>query len=383
MNELKICVVGGSNSLMANGYIPPLVEILETSTDKTVSLHNFAIGGTFSHFGLWQLLVNPEYRSADIIIVEYALNDAELFNWRLSQNWALAYEGLLRKLRTEAPQALIICPLLYSRSSALRDKLCVPAAQVCYINHRYGVATIDVNARFAGNDSKGSSETQEDWYKDASHYTKEKQNLISQFLADEILGGTGNDPAKDPAKGLPLALSSQNFCDARSAMQEGIIGELFGKGVEKSVFSNSISSCEAYMLQPGMSVSFELKGQVVAFIMVSTRDDGVVRYSFGDREFLSSARRKALDRNEKFSFLMNNFVPDQFFKQPVSHSEVFTPISVEVLTRVEMSETDPSSVLCRPNSRVPAADQENLSFGIVDIVFTGEIKPLYSPSGAE
>ena len=51
---------------MRHGYVPALVAQIENVMGLQVNLQSLAIGGTFSQFGLWQLLTKKTHLDADV-----------------------------------------------------------------------------------------------------------------------------------------------------------------------------------------------------------------------------------------------------------------------------------------------------------------------------
>jgi hypothetical protein len=368
---VKVCVIGGSNSLMKNGYVPPLQKMLAQRLGQSVTIENVSIGGTFSHYGLWQLLSKKPHLDADIIVVEYALNDAELASRGMSDHWALAYEGLLHRLRAEIrPDTPIVCPLLFTRNASLNPKLSSISSGVAFINSRYGVATVDVNQGLSALAPDWYWSIETDWYRDASHYSKLVQVMIAGMVADTILSGAGRAEQQEV-----FPVGKAHFGTARSAVAEGKFDGLFPDSCPRVRFSNSLVDEKAIAIPGGTEIRFRLEGQLVALIVVSTREDGIVRYSFGNKEVLASARRKALD-DSKFEFLMNVFVPDQYFRKVVSVAHTATEIRLGVMTGQETAAMDANKVMCRPTARFPDLDRQSYSFSIVDILYTGDIGPV-------
>ncbi|MDO6799744.1 SGNH/GDSL hydrolase family protein [Shimia thalassica] len=365
----KVCVIGGSNSLMKSGYIPPFKAQLSRALKRDVEINNISMGGTFSHYGLWQLITKGSHKDADVIVIEYALNDSELSSFGMIGHWAQAYEGVIAKLRAEAPSAKIISPLFINRHSAMRSKFSAMAAGFAFINGRYDVETIDVNNELL---SRAPEEywTIDEWYKDGSHYTKYIQVMIADFLVEAVKAGKGH-----MKRDRVFAVTENHFGGAKSAVKEGIFDGLFPPEFERTNFTNSLVSQDAIKIPTGGTLEFNLKGSLVGMILVSTDGDGIVRCTVGNHSVLTSCRRKAFD-TRKFDFLMNIFVLDQYFRKTVTVSEDWMPISLRVLTPEQIVATAGERVATRPTARPAEADQKELSFCIADIVYNGEIEPI-------
>lgn len=370
-NTMKLCVIGGSNSLMMRGYVPPTVEMLQNKTGRSVELTNVSIGGTFSHFGIWQLLTKRPHVDADIIVVEYVLNDAELASFGVVQHWAKAYEGLICKLRTDAPRAQIICPLLVNRRMATNPKLSTLVSGVAMINMRYGIETIDVNQEISQRTPSGYWKDREEWYIDGSHYAKPFQVMIGDMLVSRIEAGTGHSHVRDV---LPVSLD--HFAQARSAVREGVFDQIVPATFERKTFQNRLIDETAALVPGGASLEFQLTGEIVAFIVMSTRHDGVITYHYGEKSVNAGLYRKAFS-NPKYEFLMNVLVPDQYFRGQLGAASKPTKVTLDVLDAEAIAALDEKNVLSRPSASVPPQElAEHRSFSLVDIVYTGDIAPL-------
>ncbi|WP_170606527.1 SGNH/GDSL hydrolase family protein [Ruegeria arenilitoris] len=370
-STMKICVIGGSNSLMADGYVRPAIEMLKNRARCDIELANVSIGGTFSHFGIWQLLSKRPHLDADVIVVEYVLNDAELSAFRSVLNWSKTYEGLVRKLRTEAPRAQIICPLLVNRRMASKPKLSSLVSGAVMINMRYGIETIDVNQEIIQRCPMGSPRDAEGWYRDLSHYAKPFQIMIGEMLASRIAAGAGRSCARDT---LPVNLD--HFAEARSAVQEGIFDNIVPPEFERKSFQNRLVEETAALVPEGKSFGFKLTGEIVALIIVSTRQDGILVYHHADKSVNVGIYRKAFAKS-RFDFLMNVIVPEQYFFGKCAATTEPTVVKVDVLNARAIQELDSTNVVTRPSARMPPNDTESeYSFALVDIVYAGEIAPI-------
>lgn len=374
-NCLNICVIGGSNSLMGRGYVPPMVAMAQTMLGRRVNLNNVSIGGTFSHFGLWQLLSKKPHLDADVIVVEYVLNDSELTSFGMMRHWAKAYEGLIWKLRQEAPGAQIICPLLINRSMAATPNLFPLVAGVMMINARYDVATIDVNKEITAKAPAPYWDAASDWYVDGSHYAKPYQVMIGEMIVSAIRDGAGRR-----LHSYVPPVSGDHFGQARSAVAEGIFAALMPEGTEVVSYQNRLVHEMAHLITPGRGLNLHLKGEIVALIMVSTRADGVLAYHHGDAVTHAGLYRKAFSE-PKFDFLMNVFVPDQYFRNTPRPAVASTPgqipeqtpIRIEVLDTAAIAALPKKSIVSRPTATLPETKGQSLAFALVDILYVGEL----------
>ncbi|WP_223178053.1 SGNH/GDSL hydrolase family protein [Sphingobium scionense] len=368
-DTLKLCVIGGSNSLMRNGYTPPLVANLERRTGKKVDFRNLSVGGTFCHFGLWQVVTKGQHIDADVIIVEYALNDAELARFGIHQQWTKAYEGMIARLRRDNPTAQILTPLLFSRSNTGRTQISGISSGVALINMRYGVSTIDVTQELLAKAPLNYWDPAKEWHRDQSHYHKFLQVMIGEMVADRILKGEGYGLARDYAPIMP-----GHFINAQSAVMANKFDMMLPADTKFRDFSNSLFSERAAIIGEGAEISFNVQGSVVAVMVVSTREDGVVCAQFGAHKSYFSLRRRALD-DEKYPFLLNLVIPDQYFgKQICASLDVEERFSLRLVADAEAEQVGYDNIQHRGTARLP--DQGSHELAVIDLLFDGVISPV-------
>ncbi|OLL30460.1 hypothetical protein BTH42_17050 [Burkholderia sp. SRS-W-2-2016] len=361
---MKLCIIGGSNSVLKDGYVPFLVAALEKSLDKKIDLVNLAIGGTFSHFGLWQVTAKDKHRSADVIVVEYALNDSELSRWRIAKQWARTYEGLIAKLRAEVPSAQIVAPLLTTQNIWDNPTFSEINSGVAFINERYGVTTVDCNQKLYDKSIAGELTPAVDLYRDPSHYSKKAHSLIGEMVASTVLQGHGRS---SNANVLPI--SKGRYINAKSAVREGVFRKIFSQTERFEAFSNSLVSEEAYRIEQGDTVRFKIKGTLLALIVISVPNDGVIDFNFGGEKVLFSLRRTALDEGN-FKFLVNVCVPDQYYRNATCVSKEFTPVEFRLASREQIADNS-KTIMMRNTARLP--DNVSHQLSVVDILYEGEI----------
>lgn len=352
---------------MGRGYVPPMVTQLETSLGRSVTLTNVSIGGTFSHFGLWQLLSKKPHVGADVIIVEYALNDAELAAYGMTRNWSMAYEGLLVRLRQDAPDAQIICPMLVNRARSESSGLAPFNAAVMFINARYDVATIDVNREIAAKGPADFWPARREWYADVSHYARAYQVMIAEMVTKAVCAGAGRCRLRHV-----LPVTDDHFGAVKSAVAEGIFDGLMPAEAPVKLFENSLVRETARVVAAGSSVEMDVTGEVVAVILVSTRADGVVAYHHDGAVAHAGLYRKAFS-DPKFRFLMNTLLPEQYFRRPLGVTQSPTRARIEVLDAAAIAALPERGVVTRPSAMLPPATNGPMSLAVVDILYLGTL----------
>lgn len=109
---MRVLIIGGSNSVMAEGYTSRLKEL--KSISKIV---NLSVGGTTSLTAIGRLLSSQNHGDFDLILYEYSLNDTGHFYARSDgvQSWMLMFQFILQSCVQLYPKANFI-PILLSES---------------------------------------------------------------------------------------------------------------------------------------------------------------------------------------------------------------------------------------------------------------------------
>jgi hypothetical protein len=110
---MNILVVGGSNSLLKGGYVHQLEQALAARGPVTV--RQLSVGATSSLAAIGRLCETPADGPVDVILYEYAINDAGHFAWRQDgvASWLLCLHLLLKTAARLYPDAVFV-PLVFS-----------------------------------------------------------------------------------------------------------------------------------------------------------------------------------------------------------------------------------------------------------------------------
>ena len=366
MQPLKVCVIGGSNSLMKDGYVPSAIHRIQMVTNRPVECVNLAVGGTFSHFGLWQMVRTKQHIDADIILLEYALNDAELMYRGMLEHWERAFEAVVRLLKRDCPNAAIVVPMLYSRGGIHISRVSSLAAGMTYICARYDVPVVDFQSEVLRRMPPDFVERQT-IYRDASHYKPHVQSFMGSLVADAVVKDLGSSRATWE---IP-PINGRNYQDAKSLGTN--ITDFVDGAHETRKFKNSKFSETALSLQAGGKIKFKLRGQIVCIPVVSVPEDGILKISFGGNNVLCSIFRSAIARNGH-DFLLNCVLPDQYFRKLLEAYDDPVDYEIELLKPDQISEVDPSKVEMRSTAEMPP-ESEQKSLNIMDILYVGDLLP--------
>ncbi|GKY87532.1 hypothetical protein [Sinisalibacter aestuarii] len=211
---MAVYVIGGSNSLKSDGW---------TSRFRAVEpdFVNLSVGATTSITGLYRILTHPGITRGDVLIWEYALNEANRVSNGQSMRTYLAHlEHLLRLARD---RGLLVAPLIFTprhlekraQRSRYYDRLFALLAH-------YALVPFDVSAELRR--SLGVPRLPESSFRDKLHYAHDDEMLdfICQGAQRAVRQASVPAPAKPRyvrGERLRLITDFANDSFANSIMQ--------------------------------------------------------------------------------------------------------------------------------------------------------------------
>lgn len=291
---IKAVVIGGSNTIIKDNYLFQAMKALKALRVELDVIDNLAVGGTTTLNGLFGLKRSDKLAEADVLIIEYALNDTPTFadDTRIkgmSTHWARAYEGVIRYARTVNPNIRIISIVLESMTKPEARKFNVVNAGIHYLTNYYNLEIVDVASdflRFVGLERAATKE----FYKDANHYKPPVVFEIAKQLARQL---TGDFPAARP---LPGPLDPLNFSNAQAIGTEAFATTL-------TPFSNSRFSVDTIELA-NQDLTFTLeRGKLLALFYVDQMSSGVAHFSVNNEAFAAHMRKPGV-RSGTYPWLM-------------------------------------------------------------------------------
>jgi hypothetical protein len=141
---MNILVIGGSNSLLKDGYVPHLEQALAARGPVTV--RQLSVGATSSLAAIGRLLDTPGDTDVDVILYEYSINDAGHFGWRPDggASWLLCFHLLIKAAARLYPNAVFV-PLVFAM-----QRFAVPSVSNPFYDYQrdwfaaLGLSAIDV-----------------------------------------------------------------------------------------------------------------------------------------------------------------------------------------------------------------------------------------------
>lgn len=193
---MKIAVVGTSNSVMRNGWVPRLREMLPTGW----ALDNYSVGGSASLHGSFSIDAAKVAENYDFAIIDFAINDQQMIDTaNMSVEYvAASFAALLRHFAEPNARCTPIVVIIPQRDLISHDRQDQTYNITVKSCERYGVAYIDLYellrrlAREDGVDPKGC-------FSDWTHL----QPFAQEALAKAALRALqGTKPGRRPSERL-------------------------------------------------------------------------------------------------------------------------------------------------------------------------------------
>jgi hypothetical protein len=212
---MKAMLIGGSNSVVAQGYAVNMIATCRKAGIAIDLAYDFSVGNTTTGYGLYRLSnAAEELKSVDLLIVEYALNDEFIYplnSWDL-RHWARLYEGILRCARESNPNIIVFSIILATRTGHFTDRIPAITSGVAYLSDWYGESYIDVN-RLASERFGYSVVRNEQFYMpgDSAHYLNPTVTAVIGEMIGEKLAETVARRRTDIPRLLPAPVDPQNY----------------------------------------------------------------------------------------------------------------------------------------------------------------------------
>lgn len=219
---MTIFIVGGSNSLMKDGWVTMLARLL-----RSEQITNISIGATHSMTGLFRVMTRSDLRPGDTIVWEYALNEIN-HNQRGHRAEDL-HRFLEHMLRLCARRGVKFAAAVFTP----RQIEALPARPRYYdsllqLFAEYRVPSFDVSPSWCA--ANRISRFPAALFKDAAHYVVEPG--LMQFIARGVIGAI--DCATVPAEvaprytgaTLPLLITPPQGVPFRNAILDLTLAEI-------------------------------------------------------------------------------------------------------------------------------------------------------------
>jgi hypothetical protein len=293
--KIKVLFIGGSNTVMKNGYSAETIRALGEYFDLE-RVDNLAIGGTSVGMGLWTTLNFDPSCHYDLVFVEYTVNDygyskdpAAFDAWR----WAL--QALLGHLRRRFPRAAIHTLIFGRRGKHLDPRQRALVDATLEISAACHAHPIMVDAYLHGLLPEGESD--HGLFADRGHY---KRPLVTSLAANYISRVVVACDRRAQGHALaPVTPSPVQHADHR----------LFAPLGEVRDFRNSLYQLRAVALEVGGPwQEITIPGELVQLNYISTRESArIIVAEDAESPVAFDTLHKRTDNGE-FAFLIRNLM---------------------------------------------------------------------------
>lgn len=292
--DLRISIVGGSNSVIRKGYAKYLERSLGQTTSQTTSLKYYSLGGVPNVFGLIQQDRFNIALNSDIIFYEYCVNDrhiVELDQYSLDLA-GKSLEGFVRKCQKSNPNCLIVILIFGVNQDNYYNNHCALSELYESIGDYYSLPVVNITNLFK--EKEGLNFVKSLYSeKDDAHYSRPHGvQVVSQAIIEK-LKQRGVINSLKSEKNAPLAqgikpIYKDNF--EQLAFFENFANTSFFTHPPKvSVFQNTVFREKNFTISQGNSLKFLLKGRLVAIFVKSDPNDGLIKIEFNSQQIVTSS----------------------------------------------------------------------------------------------
>jgi|GEM_PF-1409576 len=369
--DLKISIVGGSNSVMRRGYVKYLCSDLSKLTRKTTSINYYSLGGVPNIFGTIQEDRHDIANQSDIIFFEYCVNDrhaVETGNYSL-ELVGKSLEGFIRKCQTSNPYCLIVLLLFGVNKDEYYQNTCRLSLIYESIGRRYSLPIVNITKLLSQKQGVNFIKSLYDG-KDVAHYTRldgvkvVSQTIIEQLNKIGIVSGLKSE--KNSPRGFNVRPIYRDNFEKISFFNNFEAGNFFKHTPKISVYQNSVYREKNFTLSQGNALRFLLKGQLAAIYIKSDLNDGFIEIDCGDRRIVTSSYSSWVNKIKPQNVINLITLPLRRFEA----SEDFVPVSIGCCSRYpDRYELD--YVKEEPKRHDPS----RWTLNIIGIAYMGELKP--------
>lgn len=275
---MNVLILGGSNSLLNGSYLERAFGILGANTSETIDVTNFSVGGTSSITAISRIFDLPPDRSFDLIIYEYALNDAgHLGSLKAgAEVQSVLIRLVLDLLAQRFPDALFV-PVIFAVKTYFSPNTRHPiheaqsrlwtAAQIPHFDMRQRLAYLFANAP-------------PEWlYSDAAHYSRPYgvdiiAPLFGRFLVEQWLAKLRGTLREMNARMQATAGAAPFSVTVLSADQ---LAQHATGPWERVTLSNRVMSVPALRLNQGATLTFPARPLNLALLSDRKHDVAELR----------------------------------------------------------------------------------------------------------
>lgn len=365
--RIRAVVLGGSNTVMGMnperrlGYIWETFKTCKKRGWKFDIIDDLSVGATTIFNGLFQLKTSSKLKKADVLIIEYALNDTSGHekDRKLLQHWARAYEGVIRYALTQNPRLRIISVVMESRTAPAERRLNLIHAAIHRMSDIYRTRVVDVARKLV--ETVGPEQADSDvYYIDNHHLAQPAVDLTAKDLTRELIKAVQKRRRK---RELPQPLDSGHFADATAADVSGL------SGASRIHRENSRFVVDAIELA-GKKLSFTLfDGKLLGLNYVCELSTGPAFMRCGDLLYQVNVMKPSITSG-KFEFLVSASGCEFLYPPDVNRPAETRTYTISPVADGEIAKTvTPRSMSLHPVNPSP-------TLAISGLLYTGRMENL-------
>ncbi len=292
--ELKISVVGGSNSVMRRGYTKYLGDHLAKLTKQKTSVRSYSLGGVTNIFAAIQEDRHDIAAKSEIIFFEYCVNDRHAieidhYNLELAGK---SLEGFIRKCQKSNPYCLIVLLIFGVNKEDYYQQNCAVSELYESIGEHYCLPVVNITEILR--QQRGLSFIQSLYSgDDIAHYSRPHgvqtvaQIIAAQLEKNGIVNSLKSDKNSPRSNGVePIYQDNLENLRFFANFKQG---NYFPDQPKVSIYQNSVFREQNFTLTPGNSLRFLLKGKFVGLYIKSDLNDGLIEIKFGTERIVVSS----------------------------------------------------------------------------------------------
>lgn len=292
----NILFLGGSNTVMKNGYSDAMIACLADSRGPVGRVVNLAAGGNSTIHGLMLAKERQDLADFDVVVIEYGVNDVKLAGLGAIEIWKAATEGLLRHLLTIRPDVHVVF-VLFGRQEMRKSYMYRPADLTLTIAGAYSaerqVTVVDIDHLLRDVLFPDATEFAQ-LFSDGSHYRRPQiARLVGALVASRVTGA----PRRD-GRELPEPVFPGHFAESE------LVDLVPDPALADRVFANSRYNIPTRRIGLGETVTLDLPGPIAGIEFVSLPTGATLRVSEEGETPFALHTRHSRTQSARFPFLL-------------------------------------------------------------------------------
>lgn len=263
-NNLKIALLGTSNSVLSSGYKTYLKK-------SNYLIDSYGIGDVSTIYGIYQIITNDIVNKYDFCLIDYCINE-----FIFLQNNILTYERVyfyilgiisLFKEKKCIPFFLLLSPKdIDTKDNMLYRNIC----------KKFNIFYIDIDKILY------KKKYEQEIYSNPSHYTEEYQKVIAEIILQKIDNFKPKEINFTFFNKYPINFSTLSSSDCNVNFEN----------CTRAVYSTNLLTTNVYLLDKDSKISVETKNTLLACIFYASESNGYIFFYSKDNILRKNLRLK-------------------------------------------------------------------------------------------